>query len=209
MAVMFVWLGVGSIKARRGGRAFLLVLGGSGLVMGTLGLAFLLTMVPRMMAQTQAAQAAHQKEMPHGVEIIVIVVIAAVIVGTYIILPGIWVLFYGRKYVKRTCELHDPKPRWTDRCPFPALGLSLWLCFGALAMLIVPFAFRRVFPLFCIVLVGWLGGILSIVFAAVWLYAAWALYRLDRRGWWVFLVAMVILSISTLITYSRHDPMEI
>ncbi len=76
-------------------------------------------------------------------------------------------------------------------------------------MLIVPFAFRRVFPLFGILLVGWLGVIVSIVFAAVWLYAAWALYRLDRRGWWVFLVAMVILSISTLITYSRHDPMEI
>src|SRR5260370_37341773 len=92
-----------------------------------------------------------------------------------------------RKDVKRTCELHDPKPRWTDRCPLPVLGLSLWLFFGALAMLIVPFAFRLVFPLFGILLVGWLGVIVSIVFAAVWLYAAWALYRLDRRGWWVFL----------------------
>jgi hypothetical protein len=209
MAVIFVWLGIGSIKARRWARALLLVFAWSWLLMGAVALTILLTMLPQMMANIQAAQPAGRTEVPPGAKIIAIVVAAVMVVTMYIVLPGIWVLFYGRKDVKRTCELRDPKPRWTDRCPLPVLGVSLWLWLGALMMLAMPFAFHGVFPLFGTFLFGWSGTIMYVVLAVLWLYAASALYRLDRRGWWVLFVAMITLSISTFIIYSHHDITEI
>jgi len=76
-------------------------------------------------------------------------------------------------------------------------------------MLAMPFAFHGVFPLFGTFLFGWPGMTVYVVLAALWVYTAWALYRLDRRGWWILFVAMIALSISTFITYSRHDVIEI
>jgi hypothetical protein len=209
MAVILVWLGIGSIKARRWARALLLVFAWSWLLMGTFSLTLLLIMLPRMIANIRAASPAGRTEMPPGAKIIVIVVAAVMVFTMYIVLPGVWALFYGRKDVKRTCELRDPKPRWTDRCPLPVLGVSLWLLLGALMMLAMPFAFHGIFPLFGTFLFGWPGIIVYMVLTVLWMYTAWALYRLDRRGWWVLFVVMTTLSVSAFITYSRHDLIEI
>jgi hypothetical protein len=209
MAVIFVWLGIGSIKARRWARAVLLVLAWSWLLIGTVSLTVLLTMVPRMIANIEAAQPAGRTEVPPEAKMIAIVVSAVVLITMYIIVPGVWVLFYGRKDVKRTCELRDPKPRWTDRCPLPVMAVSLWLWLGALMMLAMPFAFHGIFPLFGTFLFGWPGTIVYVTLTVLWVYCAWALYRLDRRGWWVLFVIMIALSVSAFITYSRHDFIEI
>ena len=38
--------------------------------------------------------------------------------------------------------------------------------------------------------------------------AAWLLYKLDARGWWLILFAMVLFMVSAVLTYAQHDMIE-
>ncbi len=134
---------------------------------------------------------------------------ATIGVVTYIVIPAILVFFYGSRHVKATCEVRDPVVRWTDRCPLPVLACVLWLVFGAVTMLIAPLAYRGVFPFFGTLLTGPTGSVTYLVLAGLWAYAAWALYHLDRRGWWIIFVALFLFAVSAFITYSRHDVAEL
>lgn len=127
----------------------------------------------------------------------------------FIILPAIWTFFYSSRHVKATCEWHDSTPRWTDACPLPVLGLCLWLMFSALMLLIMPMAGIGVAPFFGVFLTGRPGMIFYLILAALWSCSAWLLYRLDRRGWWLILIALCLFWASSLLTYSRHDVMEV
>jgi hypothetical protein len=75
-------------------------------------------------------------------------------------------------------------------------------------MLLMP-AFHSMTPFFGLLLTGVPGTVVYVLMAVVWSYGAWALYRLDRRGWWVIFIAMILVSVSTVITYSRHDVSEV
>jgi hypothetical protein len=127
----------------------------------------------------------------------------------FLVLPGVWVLFYQSKNVKATCEALDPVTGWTDRCPLPVIAASLWLAFGAAMMLVIPVSFRGVMPFFGMFVVGPLGAALYVLLGLVWGYSAWALYKLDRRGWWLIVASLAVFSISGFITYSRHDVSEL
>ena len=64
-------------------------------------------------------------------------------------------------------------------------------------------------PFFGSLISGNIARAYHICLGLLWIYAAWALYRLDRRGWWVVLVAMTASTVSALITFSRHDITEV
>src|ERR1700722_959007 len=85
--------------------------------------------------------------------------------------------------------------------------MSLWMLVGAVSMAGMA-AFYPVAPFFGSVLSGNMARAYHLCLAVIWLYAAWALYRLDRRGWWVVFVAMTASTLSALITFSRHDVAE-
>ena len=133
----------------------------------------------------------------------------AVLGVMFVLLPVIWVVFYGSRNVKATCEAHDPVERWTDHCPLPVLAASLWLAFSVPAMLVMALSYRGVIPVFGVFVTGPVGSALYVVIAAIWAYAAWALYKLNRLGWWVIIFAIILFSISAALTYSRHDLMEL
>ncbi len=46
------------------------------------------------------------------------------------------------------------------------------------------------------------------VIAAIWGYAAWSLYKLEPRGWWLIFIALLVYLVSSLLTFARHDLME-
>jgi len=119
-------------------------------------------------------------------------------------IPGALVIFYQSKHVKATCEARDPLPRWTDRCPLPVLALTLWLAFGALAMLSM-IAYNGVAAFFGILISGWPGVIFYVAMAAIWLYCAWAVYRLKVLGWWIVLFVLVVQAVSTILTFSNVE----
>jgi len=126
----------------------------------------------------------------------------------FVILPAIWTFFYNSRHVKATCEARNPVACWTDACPLPVLALCLWASFCVPMMLVVPFACHGVAPFFGIFLTGVPGTIFYLALAGLWGCAAWLLYRLDPRGWWLILIAMGVGSVSSLMTFARHDALE-
>ena len=113
IAVVMIWLGVGSILARRWARALLLCLGWLGLIIGLLAMpAVYLAM--NSLGETLRAQG--QAVPPGTLALIKFFAIATTFV-IYIVIPGVAVLFYRSPHVKHTCEVRDPVERWTDRCP--------------------------------------------------------------------------------------------
>ena len=45
--------------------------------------------------------------------------------------------------------------------------------------------------------------------AAVLIYGAWALYKLNRAGWWLIFIVLCAFFVSNILTYARHDVTEL
>jgi hypothetical protein len=207
-AAGFIWLGIGSILMRRWARALLLIVSWTWLAIGIVSMVFLAFLLPRVMAVLDSNVRPGQTPMPQGIKTTILVVQGIFSLFLYVILPGMWVLFYRSKNVRTTCEVRDPVPRWTDRCPLPVLGVSIWAALGAVTMLFFPILYGGVLPFFGIFLSGISGIVGCLVIAGLWGYSARALYRLQWTGWWLFLVAMCLLSFSAFVTYWQYDLSE-
>jgi len=209
LAVALVWLGIGSIMARRWARALLLIFSWCWLGIGLLALLFLAFFIPTLMKTVAAGGRPGQPAMPPSAVGVMLVVMFLIWGVLFVLLPAVWTFFYHSRHVKATCEVRDPVPRWTDACPLPVLGLCLMLAVSVPMFLLMPVAFHGVVPFFGTFLSGLPGSLLCLALACVWGYAAWWLYQLQARGWWLIFVAFVLFLLSSLLTYARHDPMEI
>jgi hypothetical protein len=207
MAVALVWLGIGSIKARRWARALLLIFSWSWLVMGIVMLIAMAFLMPKLLANVAATGSTGHPPMS-GMMTTVIIVMLGFFGVFFVIVPGIGAFFYGSRHVKATCEARNPAVCWTDGCPLPVLACSLWLAFGATMMLILPLTSHSVMPFFGIFLTGVSGTLSYLTVAAIWGYAAWALYKLQRWGWWLITIGLCLYLASTLVTFARHDVVE-
>jgi hypothetical protein len=209
LAVLLVWLGIGSMMARRWARALLLIFSWSWLVVGLLAMGVMAFTLPHIMEAAGSAAPAGQPALPAGTQSVIVVLTMLMMSVIFVILPIVWVLFYKSKNVKATCEAHDPVVRWTDRSPLPVIAMSLWLALCAPLMLMMAAAYRGVVPFFGMFISGPLGSALYVVLGLLWGYSAWALYKLDRRGWWIIFATMALFGISAFVTYSRHDASEL
>jgi hypothetical protein len=207
LAVALVWLGIGSIQARRWARALLLIFSWSWLVLGVFMLIFMGFFMPKVLANIQST-APNQPAMPPGT-ISVVMAFMFVFFGIFfVLLPAVWTFFYGNRHVKATCETRDGVIRWTDACPLPVLGLCLWLMFSAPMMLLMPVTGHVVMPFFGMFLTGLPGALFCLAMAALWSYAAWLIYHLKPQGWWLILIAMIVFMASGLATFAQHDMLE-
>jgi len=205
LAVAFIWLGIGSIQARRWARALLVVLCWGWLACGAIAVATMAIMMPTMLAKTPSPGGKLDPAV-QGTIMAISLGFSAVI---FVVIPAVWLFFYSHKNVRATCEHRDPVIRWTDRCPLPVLAVVLWAFLAGPSMLIMPFAGMAVLPFFGGFLTGWSAGGLCGVVGAVWLWAAWRLYRLDMAGWWAVVTLVGLFAISSVLTYSRHDLSEL
>jgi hypothetical protein len=207
LAVALIWLGIGSFMARRWARALLLIFSWSWLVMGVIAFVFMMILLPRTMANIPAGTSGHPAMTADAIGMMMVTM--GIIFGViFVLMPGAWTFFYSSRHVKATCEARDPVARWTDACPLPVLGLSLWLAFSAPMLLITPFAGHGVVPFFGMFLTGLPGGIFCLIIACIWGYAAWALYKLNRPGWWIIFISMCAMMLSTVLTFSTHNLVE-
>lgn len=202
LAVLFVWLGVGSILARRWARALTLVLAWMWLVFGIMALIMLGIMRP-----IPFDMAAQGQQLPPQMGMIIQVVMLATMGFMYLFLPGIYILFYRSQHVKATCDIQDPHVRWTERCPLPVLAMSLMLGSGVFSM-IFSVSYGCVMPFFGILLKGVPGGLFVLTMTLLFAYLAWATYRLKIAAWWTTLVFYVIFGVSSMITFSRIGMLE-
>jgi hypothetical protein len=208
LAVALVWLGIGSTMARRWARALLLIFSWSWLIMGLLVLVFMAFVIPKVLANLPSSGTTGHPAMPAAAMVGMMVGMFLVFGVLFIILPALWTFFYNSRHVKATCETRDHVTRWTDACPLPVLGFCLWLAFSVPMMLIMPIAGHGVMPFFGIFLTGVPGTMLCLAIAALWSYAAWLLYKLDQRGWWLVLITLCVFMASALLTFARHDMLE-
>ena len=210
MAIVLAVLGIGSILARRWARALLLIFSWGWLLIGLFLVAGTLILIssPGFAASMQAARPAGQAAMPVDTMKIFAFVSLGISGVFFLLLPGIWIFFYGSKHVKATCETRNPAPCWTDRCPLPVLAMSISLAFCVPMMLVFPLVYHGVLPFFGVLVSGTPGSIACVILALFWGYSAWALYTLRLHGWWMVFLSMCLFSVSSIITYSRHDITE-
>ena len=208
LAVALIWLGIGSIKARRWARALLLIFSWSWLILGVFMTGIMPFIMRKAMANLPPDAKTGQPVMPPAA-------IAGMIVGMvlffgvfFVLVPAVWAFFYTSRHVKATCAARDPVPRWTDACPLPVLAFCLWTWLAVPMMLVMPLTGHAVMPCFGMFVTGLPGALFCLVIAAVWGVAGWWLYRLDVRGWWLILFAMVLFLASSLLTHAHHDISE-
>ena len=202
MAVAGIWLGIGSIRARRWARALTLVLAWIWLVCGVLGLLFFITFMGDMYQQI-----AQEAKLPPEAVVVMQIVMGGMLGCIYVILPGIFILFYQSRHVRATCESRDPRVRWTDKCPLPVLAVSLLLGFGAFSTIGV-LAYGAVVPWFG-TLLGGLGGLGVVLTNALLLGVfAWGTYKLKKWAWLGTMALLAVWGVSAVITFSRVSLLE-
>jgi hypothetical protein len=196
-AVAFIWMGIGSIKARRWARALWLVLSWVGFVSGVLGLLFWLFFMQDMFGAMGGSG-----QMPPGMVSVMKVVTTLFIVLIYIMIPGIGILFYGSRHVKATCEAWDPVERWTDRCPLPVLAMSLMLGIGGVSMLTMA-AYKFAMPFFGVIITGVQGAVVVSALTAAMVILCRGIYKLETRAWWGTIALFAVSMVSWGLTLSR------
>jgi hypothetical protein len=174
------------------------------LAMGVVTLVMMIVWMPKM-ADMLAAQG---EQIPPQAAPIMYGVMLSTMSCMYLVLPGIFILFYGRADVKATCDAKDPVVRWTDHCPLPVLSLSLLLGFGATSV-IWSAGYGFVAPFFGIIIKGIPGALFFLGFSSLFGYLAWATYKLKMEAWWATLGAIVLFGLSTVISFSRMSMMDL
>lgn len=194
-----IWLGVGSMQARRWARALLLCCSSIALVGGLIVLALLPAIVDSINAAN--AKAPVDPDIQPVILLITKVIAVVIAVVMYVGVPGAFVLFYRSRHVRRTCELRDPVERWTDRCPLPVLAICLVQAAGAGSVLFTP-GLGAGFPIGNFALAGWPARLLWLAFGVFSLWVARGFYRLDRRAWLAYFI--VILALVANYTIALH-----
>lgn len=194
MAVILIWLGIGSVLCRRWARTLVLILAWSWLLLGVMTVALVIWFALTLPMEGITG---------------VFFAIALTLTGVFLLmLPGAMVFFYRRPQVQETCEARDPRPRWTDRCPSPVLTNSIWLGMGALWLSTMPLLKQNVVPFFGRLATGPLATMICLAGAAIGLYLAYATYRLKMIGWWGTFAAFGLATASISLTFARMDPAD-
>ncbi len=202
-------LGYGSIRKRRWARSLLVIFSWTWLLTGIFAVGLLMAFLPDLAEGISRSIAAQGGPKPLPVMIHTALFSMLVFSTSFlVVIPAIWVFFYGSKNVRITCEVEDDQERWTDRCPPTVLAVSLWLGISVPMMVMMAFAYHGVFPFFGLMLSGLPGGLMYLMVAAVWGYAAWATYHLRMIGWWVTTVSFCLLMASAWMTFLQHDLIE-
>ena len=202
LAAWFLWMGVGSIQARRWARALLLVISWFWLISGILGIGFMLFTLPSLYDQV-----GKNGPMPQHISAVVRYFSIGFAGVFYIIIPGAFVLFYGSRHVKATCERRDPQVRWTDKCPLPDLAVSLMTGLWVVFMPVMGI-YDWAVPFFGSILTGARGVAIILAMMVLLGYLALGFYRLNIRAWWCAVMATVLWGVSSGVTFSRVSMMD-
>jgi len=197
LAIWFVWMGIGSILARKWARALILITSWLWLICGLIGFIAILLFIPAIFGPPAAGE-----EIPREAAVIVQSILTAFLAFILIVVPGAFVLFYGNRHVKATCEQRDRQVRWIDKTPLPVIALSSILGCMAISMPLMGL-YRWTTHFFGVLLSGIPGAAIVLVYAVLFAYAAWGTYKLQVKAWWCGFLATVALEVSMVITFSR------
>ena len=197
VAVCFIWVGIGSIQARRWARTIILVCSWLAFACGVGGTAVWLFIAPDMFSAM-----GELGQMPSFMAEIMQVVIMVFMICIYIVGPGAHILFYRSRHVKATCETRDSRIRWTDKCQPHVLALSFlfWMWGGSLLMMC---GYNFALPFFGRIITGGPGALVMLTCMALSFWLAWGLYKLRPSAWWGSLFFTLVYIVSVAATFSQ------
>jgi hypothetical protein len=205
LGVALIWVGIGSIRARRWAWTLTVVLSWMWLILGAVSFIGFVFLAGPMMAASMQQQG--QPKMPPEAMMVMRIIMGGFMFCIYILLPAVFLVFYHRASVWAFCQRRDPQVRWTDRCPMPVLALSLLLAFSVVSMLSMP-AYGCVMPLFGHYVSGAVGGVVMVLIALILAYLAWGTYRLRMAAWWGTLLLWIVGTANAAIMFLRTDLIE-
>jgi hypothetical protein len=203
MSVAFVWLGIGSIRARRWACELLLSLSWIWLLTGICSLIIGIVVVPGVIGQLGAGS-----NLPPEMAVLVMAVTFGVIGVIYVVLPGLFVLFYRSPAVAATCRARYPHPQWIDRIPRRLLTLMVVWVLLAASVLLMP-AYGFFFPFFGLVLTGAAGALFWTIVLAVCVALTVGTGRRAPWAWWGGVGLTITAALSSILTVLRFDMTEI
>ena len=209
VAVFFVTVGVGSIRAKNWARIAMVVTSSLWLGVGVLSTISTLFLMPRLLQQQRAAMPpAQASQLPPNFEGIFLVGFGIFTVSIMVLLPLVLLLFYSSKSVKGTCWARSGIVSSARRLAIPVVVLIGWFSFSALSSLVVAAWFPMI-ALFGFIVHGAAARVIGVAFSLVSAYCAWNMYKLRVQGWMVALIAFGTWFVSGVITRARLDPMTL
>ena len=202
----FLWLGIGSIRARRWAWALTVVMSWLWLILGVLSFLSFLFMSNSIM--TASIEQQGQVKLPPEAILMMQVISGIMTFGIYVLLPAAFLIFYQRKSVLMTCQRKDPQIRWTDRCPLPVLAISIILAFSALSIFLTIFIYGGTVPIFGHLISGAIGSVSLAFVALIVIYLAWGTYRLQIAAWWGTLLLWIVGMTNTVLMFIQVDLIE-
>jgi hypothetical protein len=202
-AGVLIWLGVGSIRARRWACELMLSISRIWLLTGVASLVITWFILPGLMRSVGGAAG-----MPAAVLLMTTAVTFVIVSFVYVMLPGAFVLFYRSPDVMATCRARDPRPQFTDGCPPRILTLAVVWALAAVSVLVMP-AYDWAFPFFGTMVVGIEGAVPWLVVLVVCGMLAWGSCRRSPWAWWGGVAATGAAAVSTVLTSLRMDPKSI
>jgi len=200
-AASFVWLGIGSILARRWARTLILMLAWAWWITGILNAAVLAFLLPTMTKWMMLGG-----EFGSDVERVYPIVLAVALILTVallVVLPGVLILFYRSSHVLATVEARDPRLSWTERRPRPVVLLSVAHAVLAYFLVLNGFMYGWTVPLFGVVAGGWAGALVVLASTGASVYLTAALYERGPSAWWIATGLAAAWTVSAVTTFLR------
>ncbi|HEY1921753.1 MAG TPA: hypothetical protein VGG44_03225, partial [Tepidisphaeraceae bacterium] len=201
IAVALIWLGAGAVKMRRWVRPIVLIFG---LLSIILGVFFFVSMGLMYSVSAKGSQTNPAVLGTPGAPYPVFVAMTMLFFGfLFVAIPGVYVWFYRKPEVKAALEHFDPAPRWTDRCPIPALAIVMVLmCYAVMTLVAIP---QAIMPVFGTVLHGPFAMVLQLILVVVAIILAKLAFQCRPSGWWGTTGLLILLMIAYAMTSLRSD----
>lgn len=199
IALLFLIIGVGSIRCKNWARLLMLGVSGVWLVSGLLGVVFVYLFFSSI---------GRQSKLPPDVERIVFAVTMAIMGIWLVLIPAVFLIFYSLKSVKATCLALTPQsPAAGSRLPVPLVVMTAWeglQGLGILGLVIVPATalfgvVQRGFPAFLVLLT-------QTILAGI---AVWLIVRRKLAGWVLALLKSIFFAISWIVTLASRDILQL
>jgi hypothetical protein len=184
-----ITFGVGTFLAKRWARKIMLILSWYMLIVGSFAILFMIFFMGSVFDNMFNSAPNVTPAVVTGIKIAMM----AMMGFFYILLPGLFVLFFQSKYVLAAVEYYDPQENWMDACPTPVFAVSFFSAFGAVGMLFFGLMLLGMnFPFYGPVVPSWAIALFLLVMAAALAYIAVGFYRVDMKAWWAALALVVI-----------------
>jgi len=203
LAALLIWLGIGSIRARRWACVLMLSISRIWLLTGACTLAITWFILPGLVRSFSIGAG-----VPPLALTVATTVTLAMVSLIYVVLPGAFVLFYRSPDVIATCRARDPRPQFIDDCPPRVLTLAVVWGLAAISVLVMP-AYDWAFPFFGTIRVGGDGALPWLVVLAGCGVLAWGTFLRRPWAWWGGVAATALAAVATVQTSVRMSPESI